>query len=248
MTTGLGKGLEDAMKDTGFESQDEDSLTLTPEQEATWKEFLTKMDAVAIKDRAGEIDVIPDMLLISEFHSWLHKNKLGYSDDLRVIFERSWRWVEVRRKYEAQIGILESEALCWLYSREQLRKIEANPTDEGLYGLVILPHERQKAIKASKEYHDYVAKKESGYFDRLATEYLKMARGETLESQQKPKPAEIQEQPKTASAIAKNDSKSMEPEPVWSDARGEFLPPSGIKFVDENGNSIQRVHKRWHFQ
>lgn len=157
--TGLGKGLGDAMKDTDFDNQEaEVQASLTSEQEVRGKEFLSKIEAIAIRDAKGEIDVIPDMLLISNFHSWLYQNELWYNDELRVIFERSWKWVEERRKYEAQVGILESEALCWLYSREQIRKIDANPDDESLYGLVILPHERQGYIKQSKDYHAYIDK------------------------------------------------------------------------------------------
>jgi hypothetical protein len=143
-TAGLGKGIADALNDTDFEDSENDGpLMLTPEQQARGREFTEKLEASAIEDENGQI-IIRDMLTLGRFQGWLYQENLTTNDEFKITIDHSVKWLEARRKYEAATGILENESLCWLYSRKQIRKIEANPTDESLYGLVILPEEREE--------------------------------------------------------------------------------------------------------
>jgi len=196
-------------------------LTLSPEQEAKIKEWLDMIDKSTYE--IDGVQVIYDVVSVARLGTYLYTLEIGFSDEFRQILDKSSDWLVERRQQEAAAGILYSESLCWLYSKEQLAKIEANPTDESLYGKSIAPYEREKRIKETKKWLVYLEKW-----------------GDQSKPQQPPSPippiekpiqkwVELDAKPTPVAVI----EEQKEPEPYWTESGFVYggKPKGGMEFV-----------------
>jgi hypothetical protein len=229
------KELDGSAPDT-----EQESTSITPEDEAKALEFTRKM-AESILTVNG-LEICYDSKTVFAFRDWLYQENLAAAPELDELVKRSIDWIVEQREVEVKAGILYSSGLCGHYSRAQVAKIEADPTNEALYGYVISKEDRQKAIAKSKEYFAYLDK-----FGHI-NEELNRPKGppSPIPPIEKPqvwtdldKPAVSYSSPVANIGGSIHDDKpaaitNPDPEPVWTEQGWKYVntPKSGgISFV-----------------